>query len=106
MKLTLNINYRTNWGESVFVSGSIPALGGGNYEAAPRLTLTGTDLWTIEIDLPEDTPEFTYRYFVRHENGYTKNEWGNSRKFTRGNGINRYVVYYRGQAQPWYKPYY
>ena len=106
MKLTLNINYRTNWGESIFVSGSIPALGGGNYEAAPRLTLTGTDLWTIEIDLPEDTPEFTYRYFVRHENGYTKNEWGNSRKFTRGNGINRYVVYDRWQDQPWDKPYY
>ena len=106
MKLTLNINYRTNWGESVYVTGSVPALGNGNYGAAPRLTLEGTDLWTIELELPDNSPEFTYRYFVRHENGYTKNEWGAPRRFVRGNGINRFVAYDRWQDQPWNKPYY
>ena len=45
MKLIFNIDYRTNWGESVYVSGDIPALGAGDYSKAVKLTLDGIDKW-------------------------------------------------------------
>ena len=28
MKITFNIDYRTNWGESLYIVGTIPELGG------------------------------------------------------------------------------
>lgn len=106
MKLTLNINYRTNWGEQVYVTGSIPALGSGDYSKAVKLTLIGDDQWTADIKLPEGSGNFTYSYFVRHDNGHVKEEWGRPREFTVGNATDRFVVYDRWQDQPWDKPYY
>ena len=37
MKLNFNIDYRTSWGEWLYIVGTCPALGGGNEEAARRL---------------------------------------------------------------------
>lgn len=34
MKITFNINYRTRWGEALYVVGNIPELGAGNDQAA------------------------------------------------------------------------
>lgn len=106
MRLTLNINYRTNWGESLFVSGSVPCMGSGDFNKAIPLKLIGHDLWTADIELPDNTGCFDYRYFVRNDNGHVKNEWGKSRQFTPGNATPAYVNYDRWQDQPWDKPYY
>ncbi|MDE5967776.1 MAG: hypothetical protein K2G64_01605, partial [Muribaculaceae bacterium] len=76
MKLTFNVDYRTNWGESIYlVSNDVKELGAGNYDKAVKLQLMGDSHWQAVVELPDDTPDFVYRYFVRHENGYTKNEW-------------------------------
>ena len=39
MKLTFNITYHTNWGESVFIVGSHPKLGDGNEDKALKMDL-------------------------------------------------------------------
>lgn len=106
MKLKFHIDYRTNWGESVYITGSIPALGGGNPEGALKLELHDDSKWTAAIDIPADTEAFEYRYFVRHENGYIKNEWGPAHKFVPGDEIPYYRIHDRWQDMPWDKPYY
>ncbi len=51
MKLTFNIDYRTNWGESVYVTGNLQALGSGDMSAAVKLTLRGTEAWSTEVEV-------------------------------------------------------
>ena len=108
MKLFFHIDYRTNWGESVFITGDIPALGGGDYAKAAKLDFDPrtADKWSISIDIPEGTTSFSYRYFVRHDNGGVKNEWGKPRKFLTDEGTHLYHIYDRWQDMPWDKPYY
>lgn len=106
MKLTFNVGYRTNWGESVFISGNIQALGNDDYHQAVKMELEGSENWHAEIEVPDDTLEFDYHYEVRHENGATKFEWGAPHKFLRGLRVRDYEVYDRWQDQPWDKPYY
>ena len=47
MKLNFNIDYRTNWGESVYIVASIPQLGGGDEGSAVKMELDGVGLWTL-----------------------------------------------------------
>ena len=105
MKLILNINYRTNWGEALFVVGNTAALGNGDYDKAPKLSLTGDADWHIELEIPENKGEIDYRYFVRDENGVVKNEWGHGDKLSLDKTA-KTVVYDRWQDQPFDKPYY
>ncbi len=37
MKLNFNIDYRTNWGESLYISGNTPRLGDGDRSRAVKL---------------------------------------------------------------------
>ena len=51
MTLSFNIEYRTNWGEEVRVSGSIPELGNGHpSKAFPLQTIDGIH-WAAEADI-------------------------------------------------------
>ncbi len=34
MNLSFNIDYRTNWGESIYITGNIPALGNGDLSSS------------------------------------------------------------------------
>lgn len=106
MNLQLNVDYRTNWGESVWVTGSIPALGGGDRNKAVKLSLYGEQRWKTQIEIPDDTQDFTYRYYIRHDNGYTREEWGEDHRLRTGQGVKSYEVFDRWHDMPWNKPYY
>lgn len=106
MNLQLNVDYRTNWGESVWVTGDIPALGCGDRTKALKLDLFGEQTWKARIELPDDTKDFTYRYFIRHENGSEKNEWGDGHHLRTAPGVKSFEIFDRWQDQPWDKPYY
>lgn len=106
MKLKLSIRYRTQWGEALHVVGGIPALGNGNHAVAPVMSLEGDDLWTLTLDLPDDTGDFVYEYIVRAGGGTVRREWHGQRLMSRGNGVDVFVVNDRWQDQPWDKPYY
>ncbi len=106
MKITFNIDYRTNWGEALYMVSDRPELGGGNCDRAVKMKLIGESTWQSEIELPDNAPDFIYRYFVRHENGYMKNEWGHGHRFTRGLRAKTYEIFDRWQDQPYDKPFY
>ncbi len=106
MILSFNVDYRTNWGESVYFVADIPQFGNGDYAKAAKLTLNGEQTWKLQMELPDDTPAFTYRYFVQHDNGFRKDEWGHGHRFIPGPGVKSYEVFDRWQDQPWDKPFY
>lgn len=106
MKLSFNIDYRTNWGESVYITGNIPELGDSDIAKAVKLELDGSESWSISLDVDDKTPDFAYRYIVKHDNGYVKEEWGKPHQFFRARSAKTYEIYDRWQDMPMDKPYY
>lgn len=83
MKLTFSVNYHTFPGQQPKVSGSLAELGSFENDRAPFMHLADlqSGLWTLEIEIPEDS-EFSYRYVVKDDNFSTYiDEWGADRIF-------------------------
>ena len=106
MKLRFHINYHTEWGESLYVVGSIPQLGGGDCEKAVEMTLAGPDMWMLEVELPARTPEFDYSFIVKAPGKAWHFEWGKPHHLKPGKGVGLYNVFSSWQAQPDDKPFY
>ena len=71
MKIIFNIDYRTNWGESVYITGNIPELGGGDFAKALKLNLDGVDKWWGMLDV-KNISDIAYKYIVRRDDGSVK----------------------------------
>lgn len=106
MKLNFNVDYRTNWGESLYLVGNIPALGAELERQGLKMELQGIESWTLSVEIPDDIQEFTYGYLVRHDNGMERHEWGTPRHFKAGVDVADYEIYDRWQDQPHDKSYY
>lgn len=106
MKLTFTVNYHTEWGESLFLTGSALALGENDLARAVPMRLVGSETWTVFVEIPDTVREFTYSYIVRHDNGYVKREWGKARVFRHSADTHVFDILDRWQDQPWDKPYY
>lgn len=84
MKVTFKINYKTVWGESLYVSGSAPELGAGQYSKAVPMEYSEGGDWSVTIDFKDAKKygagnDFTYRYYVRSDDKRYKTEWGHDR---------------------------
>lgn len=106
MKISFNINYRTNWGESLYITGNIPELGNGDEHAAIPLKLEGAETWSVDVEVSGKTGDFDYRYIVKAENAPWRFEWGVPHRFVVGKGVKSYRVFDRWQDMPHDKPYY
>lgn len=93
MKITLNINYHTEWGESLYVSGSIPALGNGDVARAVEMNLVSPDMWQLQLDLKNDPGNFDYRFIVKAPEKEWRFEWGAPHRFVSGTGIDSYRIF-------------
>ena len=93
MKLTFNINYHTNWGESLFVCGGIPALGGGDSRKACEMSLTSPDMWQFTIELDENPGDFDYFFVVKAPDRAWRFEWGKPHRFVAGEGVTDYIFF-------------
>ncbi|MDE6378226.1 MAG: 4-alpha-glucanotransferase, partial [Duncaniella sp.] len=106
MKITFHVNYHTQWGESLYVTGEPKALGGGDPSKAVAMSLTGSQTWSVTVELPDSIDVVTYGYMVRRDNGTTRREWGKPRHLERHTSTPYIYVIDRWQDQPWDKPYY
>ncbi|MBD5379332.1 MAG: 4-alpha-glucanotransferase [Bacteroides sp.] len=104
MKLTFNIDYHTNWGESLYVVGNSKFLGAGDIHKGVKMTLEGNSNWTVTINAPSS--DFDYNYAVINDNGFVINEWGHSRHFIPSKGVTEYMLVDKWQDMPADKPYY
>ncbi len=81
MKLIFNIHYRTNWGESVYISGDTVALGGNDLSRAVRLEHESDGKWSVEVEICDTAGDFTYRYVIKRDDGSVVEEWGKPHRF-------------------------
>jgi len=95
MKLIFHIDYRANWGESLYVSADIPALGNGKHADALKMEIDGDRSWHAELELPDGIQAFRYKYIVRNEGGDVKLEWGDSHLFEPFAGVHEYDLFDR-----------
>ncbi len=106
MKVSLNVDYRTNWGETLYVTGSPKALGADKEEAAVPMTLEGNQRWVLEFETPKNNRRISYRYFVKSDKGVTRREWGPAHTLFADTDVDSVVVYDRWQDRPMDQPYY
>jgi 4-alpha-glucanotransferase len=68
MKITFQIDYRTHWGQSLFISGSIPELGNWDTDQAQAMTFQSGGTWELVLELDRvPTTGFQYSYFIKEE---------------------------------------
>ena len=106
MKVTFNIDYRTNWGESVYITGNLPVFGGNDLAKAHVMHFDGNGKWVLNLELDSMPECIEYAYIIKHENGSIRHEWGPKHLLKFTPGVNRCEVFDRWQDQPWDKPLY
>ncbi|MDR1436528.1 MAG: 4-alpha-glucanotransferase, partial [Candidatus Symbiothrix sp.] len=75
MKISFNINFHTVWGQTLYLTGSIPELGNWDTQAAKEMQYTGDGNWSFELELPDQEAVFEYRYFMSSNNKLIFEEW-------------------------------
>ena len=105
MTIRFHINYHTKWGETLYLVGTNPALGGGDPEKALEMSLVGPDLWVLDLELPATTKAFDYSFIVKAPGEAWRFEWGNPHRFEPGNGIGYYSIFSSWQDMPFDKPF-
>lgn len=83
MKLVFKIEYYTEFGQNLFVSGNIPELGTWDKTQAPSMSYLGDGKWELEI-YPDSNlnNQLEYKYFIRDDrNSSIIDEWGKDRIF-------------------------
>ena len=69
MKVRFQIEYKTHFGQSMMLMGSIPSLGYNQPQDAVSMVLKDHESGLWVFDLEEDSlSEFQYRYFIKDEN--------------------------------------
>jgi len=71
------INQTTVFGQSVFVLGDLPELGGNDLRFAVKLEPSQYPVWKASVSLPKGTA-YSFRYYIRND---AAGQWGNT-----GNG--------------------
>ena len=106
MKVRLIINYRTQWGESVYVCGNTPVLGSGSIEQALKLEPVSDSDWVAEFDVKE-LHSLEYSYLIKTEQGVVlRREWGKRHAVAAVENASAVVVYDNWQDLPDDAPFY
>lgn len=75
MKVKFSIDFRTVWGQRLFVCGSVEALGAWNQEKALPMVPSAGEQWLLEVELStREAASFEYKYFLLDERSGTV-EW-------------------------------
>jgi 4-alpha-glucanotransferase len=83
MLLNFYLRFSTQYGQTLFVTGTHALLGQNNIEAAVPLQYFNNEFWHAEVELPEDgaelLDELNYRYVLKNADGSMVMEWGDDR---------------------------
>lgn len=106
MRITFNIDYHTNFGEQVFISGNIPELGDNDPDKALPLDHISTERNSLSINISPAISGISYRYIIRREDGTDRQEWGENHTLSFDPHVPEAEVYDHWQDQPSDKPFY
>ena len=102
MKVSFQIDYRTSWGETIKVCGSLPGLGKWDEGKALELRPTSGERWEGYIEVDSVVGEFDYKYLLSSE-GQSQWEDGHNRACDlRKSDLDRVYIrdYWRSQSDP------
>lgn len=84
MKLRFQLRFHTQPGQTLWLKGNHPLLGGGQTDHPLPLQYQNDKIWELALPLPNgplpDT-ELTYDYLLRQPDGSWIEDWGKDRKF-------------------------
>lgn len=106
MKIVFNINYHTEWGESLYLCGDIAELGAGDSRKAVELKLISPDTWQVALSLDHDPGDFNYWFVVKAPEREWRFEWGKAHRYVAGSGIRQCNIYDSWHDLPQDKPFY
>ena len=80
MKIHFEIDYNTDWGQNLYVTGNLPELGAWDTDKALRMTYEPWDRWALHLNFKKKPSNISYKYFLKDENsGNVIWEWGDDR---------------------------
>lgn len=81
MTIRFLLRFSTKPGQSLHISGSLPALGSGIPEQAMPMHFLNANWWEaiLSLDEPNMPESFSYRYIFKESGGDTIMEWGDDR---------------------------
>ena len=75
-EVTFSINYQTELGQYLCISGAIPELGKWDESETISLSTTDNQVWTGHISLDQQHKDFSYYYLVKNHQGVViRKEW-------------------------------
>ena len=86
MKITFSIQYHTHWGEELFLM-----LGNDRYSALKMYYKPG-DVWTVTLDVSNETRQLRYRYMVKEGGEVTRVEQCPCHMLSLDRSIAHYIV--------------
>ena len=80
MKVTFRLRYRTQFGQSLYLTGGHPRLGGGDVEKAIPLQFLNAESWQVTLDwTPAQNEQISYDYLLKNADGSVVQDWGRDR---------------------------
>ena len=79
MKLTFQLRFHTEYGQSLLLSGNRKELGDGEPDKAVPLEYLNPEFWQATVRLPQDVPAnapIRYHYALRNADGSFVEDWG------------------------------
>ena len=94
IKLSLHLKYKTNYGQSIWVYGNHPLLGGGESQNAIPLVYLNDTYWVLHLNFPktDKAEKIIYHYLIKDDKGTEILEWGNDKWVDLGSITNDELV--------------
>ncbi|HTL09141.1 MAG TPA: carbohydrate-binding module family 20 domain-containing protein, partial [Chitinophagaceae bacterium] len=89
MKLHFYVRFHTKTGQSLHVSGNLPALGNDNIAEAPMMSWLNNDFWQLTVEVENSLlTSLRYKYILSYADGFKVVEWSNDKEIsTSGAGV-------------------
>ena len=68
-KIQFYIRFHTSFGQSLFVTGNIDALGNNHLDKAFQLQYLNEECWQGVINVPASVKHITYSYYLKNKDG-------------------------------------
>lgn len=92
ISVEFRVRFHTKPGQDIFISGDHELLGNRDEARALPMQWLDNDHWSVTLQLPYNTPAFTYNYILRNSDGTVSYDWGSDKKFIAASYKNQNVL--------------
>jgi 4-alpha-glucanotransferase len=81
IKLSFHLKYQTTYGQSIWIYGNHPLLGGGEVDNAIPLVYLNETYWVLHLNFPitDNADKIIYHYLIKDDKAGEILEWGNDK---------------------------